>query len=99
MPAKKTVRLADIVDEVNRRNRQSTCNRDVRAGWNSLCESLMMQADNYGGFGCLDSAQLEGDAKGYAPGIVWGYNESGDRDNKLNLYPDDTRRVYYLKKR
>jgi hypothetical protein len=97
--AKTTVRLADIVDEVNRRNGASTCSPECRAGWNSLLESLMMGNENYNGFNNLDANQLTGDAIGQPPGIIWGYNEQGERDNRFNQYPDDTRRVYYLKRR
>lgn len=96
MPAKKTVTLAEIVDEVNYRNAGSYCSADVRAGWNSLCESLMMQADNYAGFGYLTSDMLIDGAKerNCDPGIIKRPMSEGG-----TIFPDETRRVYYLKKR
>ena len=82
--ARKMVRLAKLVAEVNRRNRESTCEADVRTGWNELLAGVLMDADAYCGYRYLRSGEVPA---GELPGIVT------DADG-LNTFPDETRREY-----
>ena len=56
--SRKTVKLKEIVDLVNERNKKSTCDPKTRQGWNSLLEQLLMQADNYQGFRLLEQNEV-----------------------------------------
>jgi len=47
---KKTVKISEIIEIVNRRNEFSTCNEDVRSGWNCLLEELLEKTNNYKGY-------------------------------------------------
>ena len=98
---RKTVAIEAIVTEVNRRNTGSTCDPEVRRGWNSLLEILLIDANQYGGFCYLQKDEVP---KGYDPGIVWangttphsypkGLKETG------HAFPDETRRHYFFKQR
>ena len=91
--AKKNVRLSDIVRKVNERNAKSRCSRDVRDGWNDLVATLLMDADAYSGFRYLDSTNVP---LGCEPGIVYGRDENGDRDNRENKYPDTSRCEFFI---
>lgn len=87
MKKKKTVNIKWLVEEINRKNRESTCPRDVRNGWNSLLETIMMQANVYNGHSFLKADEVPA---GHLPGIV--------RDGEKNLIlPDDSRRVYFIR--
>ena len=82
---KKTFRLADLVDKVNERNRLSTCSPEVRKGWNSLCESLLLESDVYAGFNYLSEKDVP---KGHEPGI-----RTDEQGNKT--FPDESRVFFY----
>ena len=85
---RKTVRLRELVEWVNDRNRTSTCDPRVREGWKALLDSFLMDADAYIGFGFLTSDELAGDARGLPPGILL--------DDTDNRFPDETRVKFFL---
>lgn len=84
--------LSRIVDEVNRRNRESTCDPLMRAGWNALLADILMDAGWYAGFGYLMVKDIPA---GQKPGI------QTDASGKVLGYDarfvdtDDSRRFYY----
>jgi len=53
-----TIRVDDVLTEVNRRLEVSTCSPEVRQGMASVLEWILMETGNYGGFGYLPSAGL-----------------------------------------
>jgi hypothetical protein len=83
-----TCKLTDLLDEVNRRNRESTCPREMRAGWNSLLEFALSEAGAYAGYGFLGPKDVPVNEK---PGII--VNEPA-----VNEFPDDSRRFYHIKR-
>ena len=90
---RKTIHLRELLEWVNQRNATSTCLPSVREGWNSLVNSMLMQADAYIGFQFLTAEDLADNAKGLPPGIIW--NADGtDR----HTFPDETRIRYYVRK-
>ena len=82
----RAIKLAKLVEWVNRRNSESTCAADVRLGWNLLLEEAMHHADNYGGYRYLAAQYVP---KGEKPGI--------DGEEMEYIFPDETRRHYYLR--
>lgn len=90
---RKTVRLRDLIQWVNRANASSTCDPRVREGWNALVNSLLMDSDAYIGFWCLRAHELTGDAAGYPPGIV--FDHSGEHRHE---FPDETRIRFFIPK-
>ena len=83
--ARKTIKIAALVAQVNEHNRVSTCAADTRAGWNALLEEVLHAADAYNGFGYLNVGKVP---DGYAPGII---GEPGHFE-----FPDESRRQYGL---
>lgn len=63
---RKTLSIAKVLFDINRKNALSTVDAKVRQGWNSLIESILMAADVYSGFGYLETADLP---QGHEPGI------------------------------
>ena len=51
---KKTIRVLDLIEDVNYRNRVSTCDSKVREGWNSFVEGFLARCDAYAGFTFFD---------------------------------------------
>lgn len=47
---KKTIRVLDLIEDVNFRNRVSACDSKVREGWNCFVEGILCQCDAYAGF-------------------------------------------------
>jgi hypothetical protein len=86
MKRRQTVRISDLVLEVNERNAKSTCPPDVRHGWNAMLESILYATDNYAGFGYYSADSVPA---GFKPGIL------RDAENRPS-FPDETRRFYYL---
>jgi hypothetical protein len=84
--ARKTFKLRRLVEMVNRRNRNYTCSPDMREGWNSLLEEVLLNNDNYAGFCYLTAKEVP---EGQLPGV--------ERNGYDTQFPDDTRRIYYLK--
>ena len=82
--------------EINRKNRESTCEAKVREGWNSMLEDILFQTGNYNGFGFLTPDKVP---SGHKPGIkedrgpfplaIGNKNEDAFKDT------DETRRVYF----
>lgn len=66
MARRKTVNLKELIEEVNTRNRCSTCRPDIREGWNTLLESFLHGAGVYSGFFYLAPEQIP---EGQLPGI------------------------------
>ena len=86
MSKKKTVKVKDLVDLVNSKNRKSTCSAEKRAGWNAFLENVLYETGNYEGFAYLSQSDVP---EGQEPGIVWVDSE--------RRFPDETRRVYFYK--
>ena len=91
--AMKTIKVADLIAIVNRRNRSSTCSPLVRMGWNSLLEEVLVETGNYAGFLLLSPDEVPEDEK---PGIVIVPNVEEDTEVS---YPDESRRKYLEKLR
>ena len=66
---RKTFDIVQLILTVNLRNAASTCSAEVRAGWNSLLESVLHAAGLYVGFNYLGSEHLTGSAEFEEPGI------------------------------
>lgn len=86
--ARQTVSIYKLLETVNYRNQHSTCAPEVREGWNSILENILMDAEVYGGFMYLDETQVP---KGHLPGIV----RNTEKPEGPHRFPDETRRVYY----
>lgn len=78
-----TVRISDLVNDVNERNSKSTCTPEMRRGWNLLLEGILHNADNYHGYRFLSQREVP---EGELPGIA-------GTEGKYT-FPDDTRRHY-----
>lgn len=87
---RKTVSIADLLSEVNRRNKQSTCSADVRDGWNSLLETVLHNANLYEGYGYLSQEEVP---PGEKPGID---KHCRDGAPTRERFPDESRRHYYV---
>jgi hypothetical protein len=87
MAKRKTVKLSDIIDSVNRKNMYSTCSPEIRQGWNAMLADILHQANSYAGFGYYTQDQVP---EGHEPGII-----RNDDMPCLNQFPDETRRFYY----
>lgn len=82
----RTVKLVDLIALVNEKNRvtKGEQTKGWREGWNLMLENLLMRANAYAGFGYLEAGSVP---EGELPGIVRGETQ--------NVFPDETRRVYY----
>jgi hypothetical protein len=89
----KTLKIKSMIDDVNYRNHVSTCPAEARQGWNTLLERLLMDADVYAGYNHYD--KLAPEAGNHAVGIVWKRDSEGNIKGP-HIYPDDTRRHYYI---
>ena len=90
MANKKTVKIVELINQVNDKNKKSTCNADVRRGWNALLESVLMAAECYEGFRYLHTDEVP---TGELPGIHIDY-----ADNQKRTFPDTTRIAFYTPK-
>jgi len=86
--ARKTHPIRKLIDEVNKRNKHSTCERSKRDGWNSLLESVLHDAGVYAGFGYYEARELPNN---HPPGII--RDPSGGTDH---TFPDESRVFYYV---
>ena len=86
MAVRKTVRIAKILENVNYRNKHSTCVPGIREGWNTMLEEILMDADAYAGYGYYEKKDVP---EGCEPGII---RHDDPTDNE---FPDETRRFYY----
>jgi hypothetical protein len=107
----KTVKIAEILQTVNARNEGSTCSREMRQGWNSLLESILMAAGVYIGFGYLLKTEVP---VGHSPGMEYldpegesitveefldemtTANKEGRKPACGTAFPDDSRRTYFV---
>lgn len=87
MKPRKTFDVEQLRLEVNRRNRESTCSPEVREGWNDILSTILMETNNYHGFGYLDSSSVP---EGHESGIIF-----DDSPAHNHVFPDESRRVYY----
>lgn len=81
--ARKTASILALIDEVNRLNRGSTVSSDVRMGWNTLLEHVLMDADVYAGFGYYSEQDLP---EGQTPGLIDGHFVHGESDDSRRFY-------------
>lgn len=51
---RKTIKIRDLILEVNRRNRESTCSAEVRRGWNTLLADILCDNNVYAGYGYVE---------------------------------------------
>jgi hypothetical protein len=72
--SRKTVKVKDLVEQINRKNKTSTCDRRVRQGWNALLEDILHTTGNYQGFNYYSDVDL---ADGLTPGVRTEINKSG----------------------
>jgi hypothetical protein len=95
MAAKQSIKIAELVAEVNRLNRESTVEPKMREGWNSLLEWTLQKANAYSGYGWLTQSQVPA---GQLAGIIVERTPDGELvpDGKTE-WPDDSRRIYYQK--
>lgn len=82
----KTVSIRELVEHVNHLNAESTCDPEVRKGWNTFLEDILNAKKAYAGYGFLPNGEVP---PGHLPGIV-------RRPRQDPEFPDDTRRYYYL---
>ena len=85
MAEKKTAHIAFIRENINNRNKKSTCSPDVRHGWNELLTTILMEYDAYHGFGYLTAKDVP---QGHKPGIA--KDENGEK-----IFPDESRVFFY----
>ena len=86
MKAKKTAKIEDMIELVNERNKNSTCQPLVRQGQNDLLEMILHKNGRYNGFRYYTKSEVPDK---HPPGIKRVDNE--------NTFPDDTRRFYYMR--
>jgi hypothetical protein len=84
--SRKTIKIAALVTLVNERNRVSTCQPDIRHGWNAILEEVLHKADAYAGYGYLTASEVPAGQKAGVTGEVGRFT-----------FPDESRRRYYLK--
>jgi len=81
MSRRKNIAIRDLIDLVNRKNRISFCSPETRAGWNSLLDEVLHNANVYRGFRYLSADEVPA---GHLPGIVeeWvsDFDTGGDCD-------------------
>lgn len=93
---RKTVPIEVLRAEVNRRNQESTCSAEVRAGWNSVLEMMLFHTGNYNGFKYLLPSLVPA---GHQPGIRENRGEYpcaiGADNEDIFKDTDPTRRNYF----
>jgi len=99
---RKTIEIKELIETINRRNQQSTCDPKMREGWNCILESILYNSDVYAGYNYYPSNQL---GENIEPGMAWENIKTGekvytrpdekDKDQYKNIFPDETRRFYY----
>lgn len=58
--ATKTIRISKVIDIVNFRLAESTCNADVRQGMCVVIEAILFDTGNYKGYSYLNTAKHPG---------------------------------------
>lgn len=87
--ARKTVKIVDLLDSVNRKNSTSTCSPEVRQGWNAILADVLHENGVYAGFNYYEQDKVP---PGHKPGII----RSSNIETEPHLFPDETRRFYYM---
>ena len=90
MTKRKTFKVNELIDIVNRRNKESTCDKKVREGWNSMLEEILHLTNQYNGFIYLDENEVPVNC---LPAINIIVKNTEERFNNT----DDTRRKYCKK--
>jgi hypothetical protein len=83
---RRTVKVVDLVEMVNKMNRESTCGPDLRVGWNSWLEEILLKTKTYSGFQYLWRGRVP---MGHLPGIE-------TAPDQTKRFPDPTRREYIV---
>jgi hypothetical protein len=47
---KKTFKIIELINMVNKMNEESTCSPELRQGWNCFVEGILMESGNYEGY-------------------------------------------------
>jgi len=89
-----TVSIVDLIEKVNKLNRESTYSREHRIGVNTFLENILHQNKVYAGFGYLTIDKVP---KGQLPGIV--RKETLLQPGEHHEFPDDSRIVYFYHRR
>ena len=84
---RRTVKIADLICEVNRKNKLSSCTSHVRNGWNGMLEDILHANGVYAGYWYLATDEVP---EGEEPGIVRG------EESDAAFFPDPSRRCYYV---
>jgi hypothetical protein len=85
---RRTLDVAELVSEVNRRNRESTCSPEARAGWNALLEEILWATRQYAGYVYLQQPEVP---PGEKPGVI---RDTSGAEYPNHQFPDETRRHY-----
>lgn len=97
---RKTISIIDLINEVNKRNAESTCAAGIRMGWNAMLEHYLHENNCYKGYNNLTREQVP---LGHKPGILWdtvdGHWSQGAATIHDPAITDDSRRFYYTHKR
>ena len=78
---RKTIEVDKVRKMVNHANEHGTASPEFREGHNAILSSILMQTDNYKGFGYVS---------GYGPTIF-----ANDNTTTVNANHDASRRIYY----
>jgi len=111
---RKTIKVGEVLRQVNQTLRVTPDSpewKHRREGLRSLLEHILHDTGNYEGFGFLDAEHLP---EGFTPGIrrietatgeevsahrSFEITSAGVPNDVINLFPDETRRVYYANPR
>lgn len=102
MRERKTASLQSLVDEVNERNRNSTCIAAIRYGWSDLLECALLRANAYKGFRHLQKHEVpEGEKPGIndaGADVVYpqGLDVKHEDHEKMFANTDESRRHYFF---
>jgi len=91
--AKKTISVKTILETVNKRNAKSYCSKEVREGWNSLLETILLDTGNYEGFTYLSKDKVPAGEK---PGVNVGDSGPENLTIEERFQDTDETRVFYL---
>lgn len=86
---RKTLKLIELINEVNERLAHSKTGPEGRYALCMLLEQFLFANNAYAGFQYLTEEQVP---KGHKPGIKW----TGQPGKSFPYHPDDSRRVYSI---
>ena len=87
-----TIRVSDVIEEVNQMNKISTCDRDKRIGWNVLASDILHKTGNYNGYRHLCQVEVP---KGQLAGVI-DTRRKTEAGATVWEFPDDSRIQYYI---